>query len=95
MGEIMERHSFDFQKIMNELQQIKLENDMLREEVKLLNYAMDEKDSKINVLKNELIGFIQSNRRSHRGSPIKSAKSSVKHSKKSKKVEMKSMEVSI
>jgi cell division protein FtsB len=37
---------------MGELQQIKLENDMLREEVKLLNYAMDEKDNRINVLKN-------------------------------------------
>jgi cell division protein FtsB len=37
---------------MGELQQIKLENDMLREEVKLLNYAMEEKDAKIDLLKN-------------------------------------------
>lgn len=65
---------------MGELQQIKLENDMLREEVKLLNYAMEEKDAKINVLKNELIEFIQGSKRSQKGSPKKSAKSS-KHSR--------------
>lgn len=59
LEDIMKRQGSDFQKIMGELQQIKLENEMLREEVNLLNYALEEKDSKIEKLKTELFSFMR------------------------------------
>lgn len=78
----MKRQGSDFQKIMAELQQIKLENEMLREEVNLLNYALEEKENKIEKLKNELFAFMRKGQQ--KPSPIKSMHSSAKSNHKKK-----------
>lgn len=61
----------------------------------MLNYALEEKDSKIEKLKNELFFFIRKS--DHKPSPCKSMKSSIKTSQKRKEesANMRSMGVSI